>query len=145
MTMDTYGHLFPRNDDGSELAAAASADGSLQEKLMRRAVHIAASIKHPSFAEEREVQLAFELHQLSDMIQFRSSPQSSIPFVKVDVDGRRIGIEKGQKYANRLGMMEVIVWPENVDSQILDAIDMLYLGTTGGSALVNRSVSPYTT
>ncbi|MEO9336985.1 tyrosine-type recombinase/integrase [Mesorhizobium sp. SB112] len=23
MTMDTYGHLFPRNDDGSELAAAA--------------------------------------------------------------------------------------------------------------------------
>ena len=25
MTMDTYGHLFPRNDDGSELAAAASA------------------------------------------------------------------------------------------------------------------------
>jgi len=111
MTMDTYGHLFPRNDDGSELAAAAIADGSLQEKLMRRAVHIAASIKHPSFAEEREVQLAFELHQLSDMIQFRSSPQSLIPFVKVDVDGRRIGIEKGQKYANRLGMMEVIVWP----------------------------------
>jgi integrase len=25
MTMDTYGHLFPRNDDGTELAAAASA------------------------------------------------------------------------------------------------------------------------
>ena len=22
MTMDTYGHLFPRNDDGSELTAA---------------------------------------------------------------------------------------------------------------------------
>jgi len=25
MTMDTYGHLFPRNDDGTDLAAAASA------------------------------------------------------------------------------------------------------------------------
>jgi integrase len=25
MTMDTYGHLFPRNDDGTELAAAANA------------------------------------------------------------------------------------------------------------------------
>jgi integrase len=25
MTMDTYGHLFPRNDNGTELAAAASA------------------------------------------------------------------------------------------------------------------------
>jgi integrase len=25
MTMDTYGHLFPRTDDGAELAAAESA------------------------------------------------------------------------------------------------------------------------
>ena len=25
MTMDTYGHLFPRGDDGTELAAAESA------------------------------------------------------------------------------------------------------------------------
>ena len=25
MTMDTYGHLFPRGDDGSELAAAERA------------------------------------------------------------------------------------------------------------------------
>jgi integrase len=25
MTMDTYGHLFPRGDDGAELAAAESA------------------------------------------------------------------------------------------------------------------------
>jgi integrase len=32
MTMDTYGHLFPRNDDGAELAAATSA-------LLARAIH----------------------------------------------------------------------------------------------------------
>jgi hypothetical protein len=25
MTMDTYGHLFPRNDDGAELASAEKA------------------------------------------------------------------------------------------------------------------------
>jgi len=25
MTMDTYGHLFPRGDDGTELAAAGRA------------------------------------------------------------------------------------------------------------------------
>ena len=42
MTADTYGHLFPRADDGSELAAAERA--FLADESRRRSTASAASV-----------------------------------------------------------------------------------------------------
>jgi hypothetical protein len=118
-------------------------DVSLRHSLTKHAVDVATTIKHESFAEEREVRLIVPIDELSERIEFRSSSQSLIPFVKIDIDNRRRGITQRARFANHLGMMEVLVWPTDADDQVLDAIDML-LSCVGG-VLVKRSVSPYRT
>ena len=104
------------NSDG------ALVDMEVQGEATRRVVELATSIKHPSFDEEQEVRLVCARSQVDDATSFRSSPHSLIPYNKIDVDGRRFGAPQRQRYANHLGMLEVMVWPSNVDDQILDAI-----------------------
>jgi hypothetical protein len=118
-------------------------DMSLQNELTQRAVRIATSIKHPSFVEEQEIRLVFAVQSVSDALQFRSSNQSLTPYIKIDIDGRRTGMQARRKFANFLGMLEVMVWPSDVDDQILDAIDMLL--SSAGHVLIDRSASPYRT
>lgn len=115
----------------------------VQSEAARKVVEIAAAIKHPSFFEEQEARLVFARSKVDDGIAFRASPQSLTPYLRVDVDGRRFGAKQRQRYANHLGILEVTVWPSNVDDQILDSIDMLM--SRAGSVLVNRSSSPYRT
>ncbi len=118
-------------------------DMNLQNRLTKDAVDIAVSIKHKSFAEEREVRLIVPLNKSSESVEFRSSAQSLNPFVKIDIDSRRLGKTNRDRFTNHLGMMEVLVWPNDADNQILDSIDMLL--SPVGSVLVRRSVSPYRT
>jgi Protein of unknown function (DUF2971) len=118
-------------------------DMDLENGLTKRVVQIATSIKHPSFAEEREIRLVFPLDKVSEAMEFRSSPQNLVPFIKVDIDGRRTGMQKPRPFANHLGITETIVWPNNVDDQILDAINMLFASV--GHVVINRSISPYRT
>lgn len=118
-------------------------DMTLQDELTQRAIQIATSIKHPSFFEEQEVRLVFPMQSYSEDLQFRSSPQSLTPYIKVDIDGRRNGLQTKRKFSNALGMLEVIVWPSDADDHILDTIDMLFSGV--GHVLINRSSSPYRT
>jgi hypothetical protein len=118
-------------------------DMALQGELTDRVIQIATSIKHPSFREEQEVRLVFSVKSVSEAIQFRSSSQSLTPYIKVDIDGRRIGALTRRKFANHLGMLEVLVWPQDVDEQILDAIDMVLHSV--GHVLISRSDSPYRT
>ena len=111
----------------------------LQNELTQKVVQVATSIKHPSFAEEQEVRLLIPIDAMSGVAEFRSSEQSLIPFIKLVINGLRFDKEKRSRFANHLGMMEITVWPNNVDDQILDAIDMLLKG----EVLINRSASPY--
>lgn len=137
-----------------DIVAALSAPGALdpngrltntglQKSLAKRAVDIASSIKHKSFSEEQEVRLIIPIEKVSERVEFRSSTQSLIPFVKIDIDGRRVDVERRERFTNHLGMMEVLVWPNDADNQVLDAIDMLL--SKAGGVLVRRSASPYRT
>jgi hypothetical protein len=82
---------------------------AVQNELTQKVVKIATYIKHPSFAEEQEVRLAFPSDQAFESIRFRSSHQSLVPFLEIDVDARRIGMKSRRPYANNLGMLEIIV------------------------------------
>ena len=116
---------------------------ALQEELTQKAVKIATSIKHPSFVEERETRLVFSKKKVSDGVQFQVNSTNLTPFLGIDIDGRRLGMSNRRRYANHLGMLEITVWPNSVDDQILDAIDMLLVDV--GHVLINRSSSPYRT
>jgi hypothetical protein len=126
---------LPNALDGNGLLT----DMKLQSELTRQVVHIATSIKHTSFAEEQEARLLIPIDAMSDAVEFRSSEQSLIPFTRLLIDGRKFGRENRSRFANHLGIMEITVWPNNVDDQILDAIDML----VNGEVLISRSASPY--
>jgi hypothetical protein len=115
----------------------------LQIELTKRAIDIASSIKHPSFMEEQEVRFIVAHAELNNPLLFRSSEKSLVPYVGVEVDVRKIGDGKRRKFANYLGMMEVIVWPHNADNQILDALELLLKGV--GQVPIVRSESPYRT
>jgi len=128
---------------GALNADGALIDMKLQQELTDRAVRTATSIKHPSFEEEQEVRLVFSVKSASEMLNFRSSPQSLTPYLKIDIDGRRISSPGRRRFTNHLGMLEVIVWPNDVDDQILDAIDLLF--SSAGGVLIHRSASPYRT
>lgn len=117
-------------------------DMAVQERLTQRVVQIAASIKHPSFDEEQEARAIFRIEAVTDAVQFRSSDQSLTPYISLDIDERKTGWGRS-KYANHLGMLEVMVWPSGIDDQILDAIDMLF--HQSGHVLISRSSSPYRT
>lgn len=118
-------------------------DMGLQGRLTRHAVDVATSIKHESFVEEREVRLIVPVSESSERLEFRSSSESLNPFVKIDVDNRRLKTTKKERFTNHLGMMEVLVWPNDADDQTLDAIDMLM--SRAGNVLIKRSASPYRT
>jgi Protein of unknown function (DUF2971) len=116
---------------------------AVQNELTQKVIKIATYIKHPSFAEEQEVRLAFPSDQAFESIRFRSSHQSLVPFLEIDVDGRRIGMKSRRRYANNLGMLEIIVWPNDVGDEILDAIGLLLWDA--GQVVIGRSQSPYRT
>jgi hypothetical protein len=118
-------------------------DMSVQNDLTQKFIKIATYIKHPSFAEEQEVRMAFPSDQAFDGIKFRSSDRSLVPFVEIDIDGRRFGMESRRRYANNLGMLEIEVWPSDAGDEILDAIDLLLWDA--GKVLIGRSQSPYRT
>lgn len=118
-------------------------DMSVQNELTQKVIKIATYIKHPSFAEEQEVRLGFASDQAFESIQFRSSHESLVPFLEIDLDGRRIGMESRRRYANNLGMLEIVVWPSDVGSEILDAIELLLWDA--GQVVIERSQSPYRT
>lgn len=118
-------------------------DMSIQNELTQKVIKIATYIKHPSFAEEQEVRLAFPSDQAFESIQFRSSQESLVPFLEVDIDGRRLGMKSRRRYANNLGMLEIIVWPNDVGDEILDAIELLLWDA--GQVTIGRSQSPYRT
>jgi hypothetical protein len=113
-----------------------------EKNLASRAVHLASNIKHKSFAEEQEARLIVAIERVSERVQFRPSLHALTPYVKIDLDGRRFGAAK-ERFANHLGMMEILVWPSDADSQVLDAIDMLL--SPAGGVLIRRSASPYRT
>jgi hypothetical protein len=118
-------------------------DMSIQNELTQKVIKIATYIKHPSFAEEREVRLAFPSDQAFESIKFRSSHESLVPFLEIDIDRRRLGMKSRRRYANNLGMLEIIVWPNDVSNEILDAIELLLWDA--GQVLIGRSQSPYRT
>jgi len=116
-------------------------DMAVQNDLTQKVIKIATYIKHPSFAEEQEVRLAFPSDQAFESIRFRSSHQSLVPFLEIDIDGRRIGMKSRRRYANHLGMLEIIVWPNDVGDEILDAIGLLLWDAR--QVVIGRSQSPY--
>lgn len=128
---------------GALSEAGTLTDMRLQERLTDMAVEIAVSVKHRSFDEERELRMVLPMTRASAGMEFRSSQQSLIPFSRIDIDGRRLGFENRMRYTNHLGMLEIVVWPNNVDDQTLDAIDLLAAST--GHVLIRRSDSPYRT
>ncbi len=116
----------------------------LQGRLSLAAVEIASTIKHPTFSEEREVRAVMPIAKVTPRVKFRTSSGSIIPFVPLVLDRRRLRPAPPiERYANHLGMIEVVVWPADADSQILDAIDMLLV--SAGNVLINRSSCPYRT
>lgn len=123
-------------------SSGALIDMELQEKLTRQATKLATSIKHPSFSEERELRLIVSHHDCHDKVEYRASTDALIPYTKIDIDSRRLGSPR-QQFSNHLGMMEVVVWPSDVDNQVLDAIRMVF--GEAGHPLIVRSASPYRT
>lgn len=118
-------------------------DMVVQNELTQKVTKIATYIKHPSFAEEQEVRLAFPADQAFENIRFRSSHRSLVPYLEIDVDGRRIDMKARRRYTNYLGMLEIIVWPSDVDDEVLDAIQLLLWDV--GQVVIGRSQSPYRT
>ena len=116
---------------------------TIQHQLTKQAIEIASSIKHPSFREEQEVRFIGEHGSLKKEIQYRSSERSLVPYATLDLDMRRFGGSKRKRYTNFLGMMEIMVWPQNADGQILDAIELLLRDV--GHVPIGRSESPYRT
>lgn len=123
-------------------SSGALIDMDLQEKLTRQATKLATSIKHPSFSEERELRLIVSHHDCHDKVEYRASTNTLIPYTKIDIDIRRLGTQRPQ-FSNHLGMMEIVVWPSDVDNQVLDAIRMVF--GEAGHPLIVRSASPYRT
>lgn len=115
----------------------------LKGELSTLAVEIACTIKHPSFLEESEVRFVLSASKAKEPVRFRSSENSLIPYHAINLDSRKDRNGARNRFANFLGMREIVVWPNNVDSQVLDAIDMLIADV--GHIPIRRSSSPYRT
>jgi hypothetical protein len=148
---DEFARLLPELQpiaDALQHSNAINADGALtdvalQSDLQKQALKIASSIKHYSFEEEQEVRLIAPTERTGSHIAYRGTDRAIVPYRCLELDSRRRGVATRERFRNFLGMIEVLVWPNDADEQILDAIDMVL--HDAGKVWISRSASPYRT
>jgi len=116
------------------------ADFALKKHAVSKKLKLLAGFqKHGSFSEENEVRFLGQREHVSD-VSFRSTAERLTPYVVLPLVSKVGGASSGN-FANKLGIVEVLLWPSDADNQVIESIGML-LDTVGG-ALVRRSNCPY--